>query len=129
VRFLTIFPSYLIWHYGGAFKDYRRVSMNLLWFISNFFSIELLVGTLFSPWKRLAKDEYGGGDSNFFTNFIVNVLMRISGFLIRSVTIVIGSIALLLTAIFLALGFIFWLLLPFIFFGLVLYSISFFVLK
>lgn len=103
--------------------------MNLLWFISNFFSIELLVGTLFSPWKRLAKDEYGGGDSNFFTNFIVNVLMRISGFLIRSVTIVIGSIALLLTAIFLALGFIFWLLLPFIFFGLVLYSISFFVLK
>lgn len=129
MRFLTIFPSYLIWHYGGAFKDYRRVSMNLLWFISNFFSIELLVGTLFSPWKRLAKDEYGGGDSNFFTNFIVNVLMRISGFLIRSVTIVIGSIALLLTAIFLALGFIFWLLLPFIFFGLVLYSISFFVLK
>lgn len=129
MRFLSILPLYLVWHYGGAFRDYKRVSMNLLWFVSNFFSISLLFGTLFSPWKRLSKDEYGGGDSNFFTNFIVNILMRISGFFIRSITLFFGSLALLATAIFLIIGFVFWLLLPFILFGLVLYAISFFVLK
>lgn len=129
MRFLSIFPLYLIWHYGGAFRDYKRVSINLLWFILNFFSISLLIHTLFAPWKRLSKDEYGGGDSNFLTNFIVNILMRISGFFIRSVTLIFGLLAFLVTVIFLIVGFLFWLLLPFILFGLVLYAISFFVLK
>ncbi len=127
MRFLTILPTYLAWHYVGALTDYVRVSKNLIWFLTNFFSIGLLTETLFSPWKRLSKDEYG--HSNAFTDFIVNILMRISGFFIRSATIIFGLIVTLFATLFLFVGFIFWLALPLIFGGLILYGISFFILQ
>lgn len=54
---------------------------NLLWFFAQFFSLVLLSKTLFQPFKRL-RDE----------SFIVNVIMRVAGFLLRSFVIILGII-------------------------------------
>ncbi len=54
---------------------------NLLWFFAQFFSLALLLKTLFQPFKRL-RDE----------SFIVSAIMRAVGFLLRSFVIILGII-------------------------------------
>lgn len=53
----------------------------MLWFFGQFFSLGLLLRTLFQPFKRL-RDE----------SFIVNVIMRLVGFFLRSFVIILGVI-------------------------------------
>jgi len=112
---------YILWHYTKAWQDIFRIIGNYLWFVGNFFSINLLLRTLLSPWRRLSiRGGKGTGDS-FFGALLVNTLMRAVGFLIRSMTILIGAVSLFVT-IFLSFVFlIVWLLLPvivfFLFFG------------
>ena len=63
--------------------------------ILHFFSISTLLGTLFSPWKRLKEDYKKGLDiAEFFTSLAVNILMRILGAIMRSVVILVGLFAL-----------------------------------
>lgn len=124
MRSFLLFPTYIVWHYTGAIRDYIRFSANLLWFILNFFSIKILLETLVSPWRRLAKDETSK-HANFMTDFIVNVLMRISGFFIRSFTIVFGLACFVVCAILSIAGFICWLMMPALILLALFYGISF----
>ncbi len=120
MAFVQIFWYYIVWHYTKAFRDIFRITLNYLWFIENFFSINLLMRTLISPWRRLSISGGKGKEDSFFGAFLINTLMRLVGFLIRSVTIIFGALSLLATF---ALGFIFiilWLFLPFIIFILFL---------
>ena len=91
---LRFTPLYLKWHYGRALADFRGVWVDLLWFVGHVFSVPMMLRTLFSPWRRMNEalprsfmDLEAIGEA-----LIVNVLMRIVGFVAR---IVIIGIALL----------------------------------
>ncbi len=94
---VAILIGYIFWHYGRAFGDIFRVWGNVLWFTFHFFSLGLLIRTLFSPWKRL-HEEY---ESVFqhpikaIFSFWVNIVMRIFGFVIRIVIIAIALVTFL----------------------------------
>jgi len=124
MQLITLLPNYLVWHYTRALSDFYRVAGNILWFVFNFFSIEILLSTLISPWRRLSKDE-SGAHPTFFTNLVINVLMRLVGILVRTVTIILGLFS--SAAAFLALisGFFIWLLLPFLIPAAFLYGVGF----
>jgi hypothetical protein len=102
--FLALFPIYFVWHYTQAIKDYWFVSRNLIWFVYNFFSIDILLKTLFSPWRRLGKDDTSEKPS-FLTNLIINVLMRISGFIIRVFSLILGMASFVSISVVVFLGF------------------------
>jgi hypothetical protein len=57
-----------------------------------------MVHTLFSPWKRMS-EEKGRGIEGFFSSLIVNTIMRIIGFFMRSVLIIIGILSLVVVFI------------------------------
>ncbi|OHA16378.1 MAG: hypothetical protein A3H57_00665 [Candidatus Taylorbacteria bacterium RIFCSPLOWO2_02_FULL_43_11] len=123
---IAILPTYVVWHYTMALRDLERNSSNLLWFIFHFFSVGVLLGTLFSPWKKLSKDE-SSHHPTFFSNLAVNVLMRVVGFFVRTITIVMGLICFIIgTFLFIAL-FVVWLFLPFLVVISFLYGVSFFI--
>jgi len=109
---------YILWHYTKAWQDIFRIIGNYLWFVGNYFSINLLMQTLFSPWRRLSVAGGKGTSDTYLGALLVNSFMRLVGFFVRLVTIIVGAIALLFT-ITLACAFVIaWLFLPIIAFFL-----------
>lgn len=106
--------GYFKWHYGRGFADVIGVWRNFLWFTLHFFSVPLLIRTLFSPWQRLHEEYKKGFDlENFFGTLLVNTLMRILGVIIRLIFIIIGIIMFFVVAIAGLLFLVFWTIAPF----------------
>lgn len=110
----VVFPYYLAWHYTRAILDFFDLWKNFLWFVFQFFSIPLLLKTLFAPFKRLK--EKGSGDvtdlEGFLEALVVNTIMRLVGFIFRSVVIVFGLLTYTVTLFAGIVAFFLWLLLP-----------------
>jgi hypothetical protein len=110
----VLFGGYFKWHYGRGFVDIMRVWRNFLWFTLHFFSVPLLIRTLFSPWQRLHEEYKKGFDlKSFFSTLLVNTLMRIVGSIIRLLFIIIGIILFFAVAIAGLLFLAFWVVAPF----------------
>lgn len=112
--------SYLIldfsaWYYTRAFKDMLVVWSNLMWFVVHFFSIPLLVRTLFSPWKRMTDPYHPKSVEDFFGTLAMNMVSRLLGALVRTVIIVCGVLLLLLGVAGLFLIIVLWILMPLVF--------------
>ncbi len=91
VKMLSLLEHYLVWHYGQAYRDIYHVWMNFIWFCFNFFSITDLFASLFQPWKRMGEDYPKAFDlAKIVSTFIVNILMRIVGAMVRLIVITIG---------------------------------------
>jgi hypothetical protein len=106
---------YVSWHYGRALRDFKSVYSGFISFFFNFFSIPLLVETLFDPWRRLMDEKKEKGlIEGALGKIIVNFLMRIVGFGMRTITIVIGLAATAVAAVVGIILFLVWLALPLI---------------
>lgn len=123
---LSLFLNYLYWHYTRGVIELGKNLADLLRFEWHFFSTGRLLRTWFSPWRRLGED-YGRRFSFevFATAFVVNTLMRLVGFFIRTWVILFGLITLTVSVPVYALVMIAWFVLPLlipvlIFFGLYL---------
>lgn len=120
MSFLQLSLAYFWWHYTAAWADLWRLFTNLSWFLFHFFSIEILCGTLFAPWKRLHESGRGRGSGGVAGRLIINLMTRLVGFLMRTGTIVLGLFSLLLFTVVSALFFVAWLFLPLVAIGLIL---------
>ncbi len=109
----NILFQYIIWQFFDVPKEILKAWRNFLLFNLNYFSISLLLKTLFSPWRRYSVS-YGKGFEigRHIEAFFSNLIFRILGALIRIVVIIAG----LIIEIFIILGgaiiFFGWLLLP-----------------
>jgi len=109
----TLIGHYFAWHYGQAYKDIWRVWMNFIWFVFYFFSIEMLLHSLFQPWKRMG-EEYPSGFApvEILQVLVVNVLMRAVGFVVRAIVIVLGMSLVLVLSVVGAIVFAVWTIMP-----------------
>lgn len=115
MNIFLLVPHYIVWHYTQAISNLFAIWGNLIWFLYNFFSIKLLFQTLLSPFERLTEESKGGLDiESFFSALIVNTLMRIVGFFVRSIVIIIGLLSILLLFLGGLFLFIIWLFIPFL---------------
>ena len=99
--YFTLFRCYFAWHYTAGLFGCLRLLADFLWFIYHFFSVPVIVPTLFTPWRRLGEAYRGGFDpGRVFETFIVNTLMRLFGFVIRLIFLLVALAAILVTFFF-----------------------------
>lgn len=97
----NIFIQYLLWQFFEVPGNILKAWRNFLFFNLNYFSIPLLLKTLFSHWRRYSWSYPKGLNiGKRFEVFFSNLLSRILGAIMRIILIFIG----LLVEIFLFLG-------------------------
>ena len=117
----NIIIQWFFWQFSEAPAGILRAWKNIILFNLSYFSIILLLKTLFSPWRRYSYSYGQGFDlGRYFEVFTFNLISRILGAIIRICLIILG----LLTEIFIIfIGIIIlisWLLLPvFLIIGLI----------
>lgn len=111
-----IVPHYISWHYTIGVGGYISLIKTFAWFLWNFFSIEVLFKTLFTPFQRLKETSKGSGFDleAFFSALVTTLIMRLVGFFFRSFIIILGLITIILFFLISIIGFFAWLLLPFL---------------
>jgi len=103
---------YVRWHYTRGVKDLLNIVLNFLWFFNEFFSIRLLLSTLFAPFQRLHEESHGFHPSEWIQAKMVNAMMRFVGALARLFLILIGLFFILLTVVLGALFLLAWVAAP-----------------
>ena len=110
---LFVLPSYLSWHYSRSLTDYLRLWARMLWFVVHVFSMSTLVATLFSPWRRMDEKYPRQLDLGAWGEvLIVNLLMRLVGFVARVTVLAFGVLALVFVLIGGAASLLVWLAAP-----------------
>lgn len=114
---------YLVWHYTLALADLTAVLGNLLWYLYHFFSFSTLIRTLFSPWRRMGESYPHGFDpAGILSTFVVNMLMRLVGLLMRLIILIAGCLMMIVALVLAIIFFLIWLLLPVVVATLVVFS-------
>lgn len=107
--------SYFGWHYSSALVAWWRIYTNLLWFLSHFFSVGLLLRTLLSPWRRLAENYPRRFAPTVIAEIVVvNLLMRLVGLTIRVIFLAFALVVLLGVFLLGWVALMAWLLAPFL---------------
>ncbi len=116
---------YIRWHYSMAIRDLFGIIGNFLWFFYEFFSIPLLLKTLFVPFHRLQETAHKGFKPSAWAEaFIVTTLMRFVGALMRIMLITIGICFIVTTFIVGTAVMVTWLLAPLMLLFLVISGVT-----
>lgn len=100
------------WWYSEGWSDQLSRSLVSLRKTADYFSIGLLLKTLFSPFRQIASDETGRDISSKMAAMLDRLLSRTIGAFMRIFMIVTGAIFLLIKSIFIILELLIWPLLP-----------------
>lgn len=121
MNIMIIILGYLKWHYTNAIFSLGKIQNNFFYFITEFFSIKLLVKNFFDPWKKM---NYSYPErfnpKEFFYTLMTNLIVRIIGILMRSGLLLISLIICLLFIALYPFIILIWLLLPLIVASLIL---------
>jgi hypothetical protein len=117
----NILKQWFYWHFFDVPKKILQAWKNFLFFNLNYFSVIILLKTLFSTWRKY-QWSYGKGfeATKYLEVFFSNLISRILGAIVRSFLILAGLIVeifIILTGLLILFG---WLFLPLIlFFGFI----------
>ena len=121
---ISVIVIFWRWYYGQAVKDVLKGWKNFIIFSLEYFSVPLLLKTLFAPWKRdITKKPRGLDFKKLFEYLTFNLISRGMGFFIRFFTICVGILFFLLVVILGFIFFIIWLFLPLIILGLLILAL------
>jgi hypothetical protein len=127
MNYVALFREYLVWHYSRALQDIIGIILNYLWFVNHLFSVPDVLKTLFVPWKRMQEKKVRIliDPGAFFGNILVNIIMRIVGFVVRSVLLFMATCGFVFIALFGICFFALWITLPLVLIHILLISVSF----
>lgn len=105
--------DFLTWHYNEGLQFFIRRWKNTLDFIVHYFSLSLLLSSLFSSYKRISDNQKTGLNPNlYFQKMMFNVVSRGVGAITRLTLFVFGMGLYLLTGITGLLGIVVWCIFP-----------------
>jgi hypothetical protein len=115
----------LSWWYGdGFFARVQAIKVRLVGFL-DFFSILILLKTLFAPYKQISAGGNFDKSETWLQIIVDKLISRVVGFFARIFLIIAGIIVIIFQIIFSAVVIIFWLILPLIpVAGLIMYVIG-----
>lgn len=100
------------WWYGAGWKlAFDRAVLRIAG-LYDYFSIDLLLKTLFSPFRQISAGGVDGPINIKIRAFFDQLLSRIIGAIVRLIVIAIGSLTLLLSIIFAVVYLLGWAILP-----------------
>ena len=110
-----IISEWLSWQFFDMPREILKAWKNFLKFNLNYFSVGLLLKTLFSPWRRI-QASYGKGFDigRYLSAFSSNLIFRLLGAMVRSFLIFAAILVELLIVILGAIVFFGWLAHPFL---------------
>jgi len=100
------------WWYGNGLLQYIRQSFLGVLRTADFFSVGLLLKTLFNPFRQISAAPVGGDLSVQLSAFFDKMFSRAIGAVVRSMVIIIGILMILLRFLWMIVGIIMWLALP-----------------
>ena len=109
----NIVLQFIKWYYFDQLKAILKAWKNFLRFNLNYFSISLLLKTLFSHWRKYQWSYGRGFDIKRYAEvFFSNLISRVIGAIIRFFLILIGVVAEIIIVLAGIIVFLGWLLLP-----------------
>lgn len=94
-----LFVSLFKWWYGEGWRQ-RAVMINArLEGVVDYFSIDLLVKTLFSPFRQISAGRVDGPIGEQLRAFADKMVSRIIGGVVRSIILIIGLVTIALTVV------------------------------
>lgn len=87
------------WWYTSGWKRCASMTIDSLRGIYDYFSIDLLIKTLFSPFRQVSAGTVSGPLGAQFRNMIDKLISRIIGAIMRSLVVIVGVIALLFSVL------------------------------
>ena len=88
--------GFISWWYGDGWRQRGVMAKNRLASLLDTFSIDLLIKTLFAPFRQIDAGKVEGTLGLKFQAFINKLISRIIGAFMRIIVIVVGVIALIL---------------------------------
>lgn len=89
----------LSWWYGAGWKARVTIIQERLERTMDFFSIDILSRTLFSPYRQIAAGKVTGSLGVQWRAFVDRTISRLMGIIVRSIIIVVGSFAIVLQVV------------------------------
>lgn len=86
----------LSWWYGAGWKQRLMMLRERLASTADYFSIDLLLKTLFSPYRQISAGQVRGSINVQAQAFFDRLLSRIIGAIVRSFMIIFGTVSMLL---------------------------------
>ena len=115
-----------VWHFSEMPRFLLGVWKNYILFALNYFSLPILLKSLFAPWRRYRWSYPKGFNiGEFFSTLISNIFSRIIGAMMRIVLILVGFLLQIFVVLLGAVVFLFWVLLPFIIIAGLIFVITF----
>jgi hypothetical protein len=115
MKIIFIILGYIHWHYGRAVYSLISIWKDFLIFTFEYFSLNKTFANFFQPWKRLNSEYPKNFDLKIYlSTFMVNMIVRIIGMLMRALLIVVGLASCLFMLLLYPLVLIIWLALPFL---------------
>lgn len=102
----------LSWWYGGGLKWRLARFGERLAAMYDFFSIDLLLKSLFAPFRQISAGPVDGPLALKLRAFFDRLISRVIGAIVRLFVLLAGVISLVVTVVVLALALVFWLVLP-----------------
>jgi len=122
----NIIVMWFLWQFYEMPKFLFSIWRNYLLFGLDFFSIPLLLKTLFSPWRKYNWVYPKNFDiKEFFNTLISNAVSRILGAMCRIVLVIIGAVAQFFIFVIGIVVIILWLLIPFVIVGGILFFLTY----
>lgn len=104
--------NYLRWHYLESPRLILELTGNYLFFVGHLFSVKILLGTLFAPWRKLTADKEKHGLGGALDAVSFNLVSRFMGFIVRASAILTSLIFFFLVLLIGAILFLLWFIIP-----------------
>lgn len=104
--------GFLSWWYGEGWKRHLRQIRERVASTFDYFSIGLLLKTLFSPFRQISAGKVRGSLAVQWRAFVDRLVSRCIGAIVRSILIVIGCVTIVLHIIFGCISAVIWAVVP-----------------
>ena len=110
---MQVVGAIIWWYSGGWILLARRLAVRLDG-LRDYFSIGLLLTTLFAPFRQISAGGVSGGLDAQFRAFIDKTISRLIGAFIRLIVLIVGIVSIVVSAVLSLLALILWAFVPFL---------------